>query len=208
MEIYHRKSDMLAPPELKKVHPLGKAPVVTVTPPGATEPIVLAESGFILQYLCDHFAENKKSIVPARWKEGQEGKIGGETEAWLRYQYLMYYSEGSFMPNFVQYLVLSGMFFLFCIKRNRWRGFASCTSCTDPLFSSEITSGALPGAANFYGHCQQGHFYLRYAQYQDTPGFPGATAIDVGRSLPDRSRTYGGGHPVELPVAGWSARTG
>lgn len=109
VEVYHRKADMLAPPELKKVHPLGKSPVVTVTPPGATEPIVLAESGFIFQYLCDHFSQNKKGIVPTRWKEGQDGKVGGETEAWLRYQYLLYYAEGSFMPNFVQYLILSGM---------------------------------------------------------------------------------------------------
>jgi glutathione S-transferase len=108
VKVYHRQSNMLAPPELEKVHPLGKSPVITVEAPGSSEPVVLAESGFIFQYLCDHFAQGK-TIVPKRWKEGQEGKFLGETEAWMRYSYLLHYAEGSFMPNLVMYLVLSGM---------------------------------------------------------------------------------------------------
>lgn len=107
VEIYHRKSDMLAPPELQKVHPLGKSPVVTVTAPGSTQSVALAESGFIFEYLCEHFEHGKK-LVPKRWKDGQEGQVLGETEAWMRYQYLMYYIEGSFMPNLVQFIILSG----------------------------------------------------------------------------------------------------
>ncbi|KAG6365026.1 hypothetical protein INS49_006632 [Diaporthe citri] len=108
VKVYHRQSNMLAPPELEKVHPLGKSPVITVAVPGSSEPVVLAESGFIFQYLCDHFAQGK-TIVPKRWKEGQEGKILGETEAWMRYSYLLHYAEGSFMPNLVMYLVLSAL---------------------------------------------------------------------------------------------------
>ncbi|KAK4123440.1 hypothetical protein N657DRAFT_644979 [Parathielavia appendiculata] len=108
LEIYHRQKSMMAPPELKKIHPLGKSPVVTVTPPGATEPIVLAESGFIVQYLCDHFPKGA-SLVPRRWKDGQEHKVGGETEEWMRYQYLLYYIEGSFMSTVVLQFILSGM---------------------------------------------------------------------------------------------------
>ncbi|KAL1880725.1 bifunctional glutathione transferase/peroxidase [Diaporthe australafricana] len=99
---------MLAPPELEKVHPLGKSPVVTITAPGSTEPVVLAESGFIFQYLCEHFAQGK-SVVPKRWKDGQEGKLFGETEGWMRYSYLLHYAEGSFMPILVMYLVLSAL---------------------------------------------------------------------------------------------------
>jgi len=99
---------MLAPPELKKIHPLGKSPVVTITAPGVSEPIVLAESAFIMQYLCDHFPKGK-SLVPQRWKDGQEGKVGGETEEWLRYEYLMNYIEGSFMFTMVTNFILSGM---------------------------------------------------------------------------------------------------
>lgn len=81
---------------------------VTVDIPGSTQTTVVAESGFIVQYLCDHFGQGK-TLVPKRWKDGQEGKLGGETEEWLRYQYILYYSEGSFMPNLVLYLVISGL---------------------------------------------------------------------------------------------------
>lgn len=108
VQVYHRKADMLAPPELANVHPLGKSPVITVTAPDSTQSVVLAETGFIIQYLCDHFGEGK-NLVPKRWKDGQENKVLGETEAWLRYQYLLHYVEGSLMPNMVMYLVLSGM---------------------------------------------------------------------------------------------------
>lgn len=106
---------MLAPPELQKVHPLGKSPVVTIQAPGSSEPVVLAESGFIFTYLCEHFGQSK-ALTPKRWKDGQEGKVLGETEAWMRYQYLMYYTEGSFMPVIVQYIILSGMYSLRSIQ--------------------------------------------------------------------------------------------
>ncbi|KAK4157951.1 hypothetical protein C8A00DRAFT_39803 [Chaetomidium leptoderma] len=108
LEIYHRQKSMMAPPELQKIHPLGKSPAVTVTPPGATEPIVLAETGFIVQYLCDHFPKGK-TFVPQRWKDGQENKVGGETDEWMRYQYLLYYIEGSFMFTMVLHFILSGL---------------------------------------------------------------------------------------------------
>lgn len=107
LEIHRRQKNLLAPPELRKIHPLGKSPVVTVTPPGASEPIVLAESTFILQYLCDHFPRGKE-LVPQRWKDGQEGRVGGETEEWMRYQYLVYYIEGSFMFTMVMHFILGG----------------------------------------------------------------------------------------------------
>lgn len=93
-----------------KVHPLGKSPVITITAPGSSEPVVLAESGFIFQYLAEHFTEHK-NLAPKKWKDGQEGKLLGETEAWMRYQYFLHYSEGSLMPNLVQYLIMSGKFF-------------------------------------------------------------------------------------------------
>ncbi|KAJ9154773.1 Glutathione S-transferase I [Pleurostoma richardsiae] len=112
LELYHRASNLLAPPELEKVHPLGKSPVVTITPPGegaGQQPIVLAESGFIIQYLCEHFAK-ADTLVPRRWREGrEEGGVGAETEEWMRYQYIMYYSEGSFMPYLWLSLVLSAL---------------------------------------------------------------------------------------------------
>ncbi|KAM6524821.1 bifunctional glutathione transferase/peroxidase [Fusarium falciforme] len=112
LEMFRRnKETKLAPPELEKVHPLGKSPIISVTPAGAgesVEPVVLAESGFITQYLTEHCPEGKK-LMPPRWKEGMEGKIGGETEAWMRYQYYLHYCEGSLMPVLVMSLIVGGL---------------------------------------------------------------------------------------------------
>ncbi|KAJ3480795.1 hypothetical protein NLG97_g7983 [Lecanicillium saksenae] len=109
VEIFHRnKETKLAPPELEKVHPLGKSPVVTITPPGAAadaKPIVLAESGWMTEYLCSHYPEGQR-LVPKRWQEGKENTIGGETEAYLRHQYYLHYAEGTLMPYLVMSLVI------------------------------------------------------------------------------------------------------
>ncbi len=78
---------MLAPPELKKVHPLGKSPVVT-TDDGA----VLAESGAIVETLIERFG-NGRLAPPA-----------GSPEA-LRYRYWLHYAEGSVMPPLLMKLV-------------------------------------------------------------------------------------------------------
>ncbi|KAI1082180.1 glutathione S-transferase [Whalleya microplaca] len=105
IETFRRLSTKLAPPELKKIHPLGKSPVISVTAPGSTEPVILAESGFITQYLSEHFGEGT-TMMPKRWKDGQEGKAGGETTEWLRWQYLLHYVEGSLMPMLVMAMVM------------------------------------------------------------------------------------------------------
>src|ERR1051325_4988342 len=70
---------MLAPPELRAVHPLGKSPVITDS--GQT----LAESGAIIEYLMEKYGNGR--LAPA---------IG--TPARLRYRYWMHYAEGSAMP--------------------------------------------------------------------------------------------------------------
>lgn len=109
IEIYHRDTKThLAPPELKKIHPLGKSPVISVTGPGITSPIVIAESANICEYLLEHFS-NGSTLLPQRWREGQVGKVGGETEEWLRYRFFMHYAEGSLMPYMVVALIVSRM---------------------------------------------------------------------------------------------------
>lgn len=106
LKIFHRDPQThLAPPELKEIHPLGKSPVISVLAPGAAKPLVIAESALIVEYLLDHFG-NGSSLLPKRYKEGQDGQIGGETEEWLRYRYLMHYAEGSLMPFMVLGLVV------------------------------------------------------------------------------------------------------
>ena len=79
---------MLAPPELKAVHPLGKSPVITE---GAA---TVAESGAILEYLLDRAGDS-----PLRPAAG--------TPEFLRYRYWLHYAEGSAMPPMLLSLVFS-----------------------------------------------------------------------------------------------------
>ena len=78
---------MLAPPELKEIHPLGKAPVVTTD-----DGLVLAESGAIIETLIE------------RHGNGRLAPVAGSPDA-LRYRYWMHYAEGSAMPPLVMKLV-------------------------------------------------------------------------------------------------------
>ncbi|ETN42579.1 uncharacterized protein HMPREF1541_01736 [Cyphellophora europaea CBS 101466] len=102
LKTYKRGKDKLAPPELKKVHPLGKSPVITIETSNSNEPLVLAESAAIVEYLCDYYG---KHLVPKRYKDGEDGRVGGETESWLRYRFFMHYAEGSIMPYMVFSLI-------------------------------------------------------------------------------------------------------
>jgi glutathione S-transferase len=81
---------MLAPPELRAVHPLGKSPVIT------DEGMTLAESGAILEYLVSRYGENK--LIP---KEGTPEK--------LRYTYWMHFAEGTAMPPLLLALIFGRM---------------------------------------------------------------------------------------------------
>ena len=78
---------MLAPPELRAVHPLGKSPVITDA--GQT----IAESGAIIEYLVDKYGEGS-GLKPA----------AGTAER-LRYTYRLHYAEGSAMPPLLLKLV-------------------------------------------------------------------------------------------------------
>lgn len=80
------KKTMLAPPELKRIHPLGKSPVVT------DGTFTLAESGAIIEYLVERYADG--CLAPAR-----------ELPAYLRYRYWLHYAEGSLMPPLLLRLV-------------------------------------------------------------------------------------------------------
>ncbi len=77
---------MLAPASLRKVHPLGKSPVIT---DGA---LTLAESGAIIEYLVDRYGEGR--LAPA-----------AGTPLHIRYLYWLHYAEGSLMPPLLLKLV-------------------------------------------------------------------------------------------------------
>ncbi len=78
---------MLAPPELRKVHPLGKAPVIE------DQGCTLAETGAIVEYLVE--------------KAG--GRLGPppNRDAVLRYRHFIHYAEGSMMPPLFGLLVVN-----------------------------------------------------------------------------------------------------
>ena len=86
---YERQPDMLAPPSLRAVHPLGKSPVIVDDEAGVT----VAETGAIVEYLVDKAS-------------GSFGKPVDREEA-LRYRFWLHYAEGSMMPPLLLKLVLS-----------------------------------------------------------------------------------------------------
>ena len=100
----YKRQNGLAPAELKQVHPIGKSPIVTVETENMSQPLVLAESGFMTEYLAEHFGP---WLIPNKYSEGNEGHIGDETEEWLRYRYFMHYAEGSMMVLLVIKLIFN-----------------------------------------------------------------------------------------------------
>jgi glutathione S-transferase len=80
------RKTMLAPPELKRVHPLGKSPVIE------DAGTVVAETGAIIEYLV----------------EKTDGRLGPppHRDAILRYRFFLHYAEGSLMPPLLVMLVL------------------------------------------------------------------------------------------------------
>ena len=77
---------MLAPPELRRIHPLGKSPVIT------DGDLTLAESGAIIEYLVGRYGNGR--LVPA-----------ADTPEKLRYTYWLHYAEGSMMPPLLLQLI-------------------------------------------------------------------------------------------------------
>ena len=80
------RKTMLAPPEIKAVHPLGKSPVIT------EGKVTVAESGAIVEYLQDTHGDGR--LRPA----------AGTPER-LRFTYWLHYAEGSAMTPLMLALV-------------------------------------------------------------------------------------------------------
>ena len=87
---YQRMSNMLAPPELHAIHPLGKSPVIT------DDGNTIAESGAIVEYLVETYG-NGGFIPPAHTPER------------LRYTYWLHYAEGSAMTPLLLKLLFTLM---------------------------------------------------------------------------------------------------
>jgi glutathione S-transferase len=88
-EIRHYQRDaktMLAPPELRQVHPLGKSPVIT------DDGVTVAETGAIIEYLLERHGNGRLMPAPG-------------TPEHLRYRYWLHFAEGSAMPMLLLKLV-------------------------------------------------------------------------------------------------------
>nr|WP_315396231.1 glutathione S-transferase [uncultured Duganella sp.] len=77
---------MLAPPELRAVHPLGKSPVIV------DGGVVVAESGAIVEYLVDTYGHGRMAPPP------------GSAER-RRWTYFLHFAEGSAMAPLLMKLV-------------------------------------------------------------------------------------------------------
>jgi glutathione S-transferase len=82
------RQTMLAPPELKRVHPLGKSPAIE-----DTDGRVVVETGAIIEYLV----------------EKADGRLGplAHRDSVLRYRQFLHYAEGSLMPPLLVLLVVN-----------------------------------------------------------------------------------------------------
>jgi glutathione S-transferase len=93
LKIYKRNPvTRLAPPELKKIHPLGKSPVIT------DGDLVVAESAAILEYLVERYGAQA---------QGEAAKLTTQpgTPEHMQARFWMHFAEGSLMNWLVMKLV-------------------------------------------------------------------------------------------------------
>ena len=96
------KATRLAPPELKKIHPVGKSPVIT---DGAE---VIAESGAIIEYLVETYAQAMPAMpaMPAGLAHLEPAR---GTPEHRQCRFWMHYAEGSLMNWLVMKLVFGAI---------------------------------------------------------------------------------------------------
>lgn len=93
LKLYKRQPNLLAPPELTKIHPLGKSPVITDDAhPGRA----FAETGAIMDYILTRYGNGR--LVPS-----------ASSGARLDYTYWMYASEGTFMTPLLLRLITTNI---------------------------------------------------------------------------------------------------
>jgi glutathione S-transferase len=88
LEVFQREANGAAPPPMKALHALGKAPLIR---DGDT---VLAESGAIVDYIVHHHAGGRLAVLP-------------HAPEYSRYVYWLHFAEGSLMSLMLIALVLS-----------------------------------------------------------------------------------------------------
>lgn len=90
---YKRDEGHRAPEDLKKIHPLGRSPLVEIEDNATGKKTILAESGYIFQYVLKHF---DTSNILSNSNPDMSEKI----------QYYLHYVEGSLQPPLmIEYLL-------------------------------------------------------------------------------------------------------
>jgi len=99
--VFYYRNPGFAPPEMKKIHPLGKAPAVEI------DDAVMAESGAIVEFLVDRYGEGRLSPDRASASYGH-------------YIEMMHYPEGSFSMPVVFPLFIGA----FGVQNEAFQGYA------------------------------------------------------------------------------------
>ncbi|MCD7098730.1 glutathione S-transferase [Stenotrophomonas sp. MMGLT7] len=155
---------LLAPPQLRAVHPLGKSPVLV------DDGHVLAESGAIIDYLCDRYdSERRFSPTPQPVQAPER----------LKFRYWLHYAEGSAMPPLLMTLV-----------------FGRIRSAPMPFFARPIARAIVDKAMQaFVGPQLQLHLDWMERELAATGWFAGErfTAADIQMSFPVQAAAARGG---------------
>ena len=158
---------MLAPPELKQVHPLGKSPVLVDG--NAT----IAESGAIVEYLLDTYAEGRLRPPP------------GTADRRL-FTYWLHYAEGSAMPPLLLTLI-----------------FGRIPKGPMPFFARPIAKAIAKKAQDgFIGPQLKTHLDFMEGEIKKRPWFAGDafTAADIQMSFPLEAYATRGGLDASRPA--------
>ncbi|SCU92911.1 LADA_0G00276g1_1 [Lachancea dasiensis] len=91
---YMRNEGFRAPDELKKIHPLGRSPLLELEDKHTGKKKVLAESGYIFNYILKHF--DSTNLLG-----------NSDPDMAEQIEYYLYYSEGSLQPPLMIEFLLS-----------------------------------------------------------------------------------------------------
>jgi glutathione S-transferase len=159
---------MLAPESLRRVHPLGKSPVITDDADAADAAgggLTIAESGAIIDYLIDRYGGGRLIPPPG-------------TPERLRYTYWLHYAEGSAMPPLVLKLV-----------------FDRLETSPMPFFIRPIARGIAAAVKKSYVQPEiERHLDYQEAELGKSTWFAGDhfTAADVQMSFPIEAAAWRG----------------
>ena len=88
LDLHRREATGAAPPAMREIHPLGKAPIIT------DGEVVLAESGAIVEYIVHRYGKGRLAVVP-------------EAPEYAGYLYWLHFAEGSLMSLMLIVLTVS-----------------------------------------------------------------------------------------------------